>query len=251
MEALVITNWDENFENNRTRGMKVMQWVPVPNKHDGTGYTELMDHENGMSHLGAWLTILQYASKCPVRGVLIDDRGRLVDSKSIARVTRGNRQIIDEAIPRLLDIGWLTLVDTEDLQTTQPSENKALTPKRQVGAGRAQATDYRREGNGIEWNGNAQARDSKKINAVLKRCRAAARNRWSISQWVSNATLDRLIQYGNGWQAEFDSCERKHGEVTREWIDASERDRSISYQDIPRSVESLEKALEKALEKSA
>ncbi len=34
-----IRNWSENFENNRTRDLKEMKWIPVPNKHDGDGYT--------------------------------------------------------------------------------------------------------------------------------------------------------------------------------------------------------------------
>jgi hypothetical protein len=37
-----IVDWDELFENSRTRQMKKMTWVPLPNKHDGDGYTELM-----------------------------------------------------------------------------------------------------------------------------------------------------------------------------------------------------------------
>ena len=32
-----IKNWDERYENNRSRRVKDLQWVPTPNHHDGDG----------------------------------------------------------------------------------------------------------------------------------------------------------------------------------------------------------------------
>jgi hypothetical protein len=34
---------------------------------DGDGYTELVDHDDGAAHLGAWCAIVQIASKCDPR----------------------------------------------------------------------------------------------------------------------------------------------------------------------------------------
>ena len=53
-EVLRVRDWDALYENNRTRGDKRLGWVPIPNRMDGDGYTELVDHENGAAHLGAW-----------------------------------------------------------------------------------------------------------------------------------------------------------------------------------------------------
>ena len=53
-EVLRVRDWDALYENNRTRGYKRLGWVPIPNRMDGDGYTELVDHENGAAHLGAW-----------------------------------------------------------------------------------------------------------------------------------------------------------------------------------------------------
>ena len=44
MTTYRIRDWQRHFENNRTRELKVMAWVPVPNKMDGDGYTELVTH---------------------------------------------------------------------------------------------------------------------------------------------------------------------------------------------------------------
>ncbi len=118
MSALYqVKRWDENFENNRTRNMKQMLWVPVPNKHDGDGYTELVDRENGASMLGAWLAILQVASKCGKRGTLMRDSGTPHAPKSIARLTRLDSSVIAEALDLLCspDIGWLEVVDSKSL----------------------------------------------------------------------------------------------------------------------------------------
>jgi hypothetical protein len=40
------------YENNRTRELRKLDWVPMSNRHDGDGYTELMDHQNGAAHFG-------------------------------------------------------------------------------------------------------------------------------------------------------------------------------------------------------
>ena len=123
---LRIRNWDDNFENNRTRDMNRMAWIPVPNRHDSDGYTVLVAHPNGAAHLGAWLVILQVASKCDPRGTLMRDSGRPHDAGTISRLTRLPEQIILDAIDRLCseEIGWLEVVD---------SEGNLLTP--QEGAG--------------------------------------------------------------------------------------------------------------------
>ncbi len=63
-EFLRICDWDTLYENNRTRGYKKLNWVPIPNRMDGDGYTELVDHPNGAAHLGAWIAIVQVASRC-------------------------------------------------------------------------------------------------------------------------------------------------------------------------------------------
>lgn len=97
-----------------------MDWVPMPNKHDGDGFTDLMDHANGMAHYGAWALIAQVAAKCDPRGTLLRDyRTRVRDGaesikaydfESLARVTRGSVKVFEEAIPRLISIGWLEIV---------------------------------------------------------------------------------------------------------------------------------------------
>lgn len=118
-----IVEWDKHFENNRSRERVHLDWVPFPNKHDGDGYTELLDHADGPAHFGAWCAIVQVASKCDPRGTLVRDGSRSHDSRSLARMTRFPEPIIEAALKRLVfEIGWIEVVDDIDvMEITHPS----------------------------------------------------------------------------------------------------------------------------------
>lgn len=109
--TFIINNWDDNYENNRTRSLQKLSWVPFPNSHDGDGYTELVDHKNGASHLGAFVVMVQVASKCHPRGTLVRSNEKPHDSASLSRMTKLPKSVFDETIPRLLLIGWIDEVE--------------------------------------------------------------------------------------------------------------------------------------------
>lgn len=139
--TLRIKNWNELYENNRTREIKHLAFVLLPNKQDGDGYTELMDHSNAAAHYGAWCALLGVASRCGVRGTLLRDNGKDHDCDSLSRMTRIPKAVFLEAIPRFVKIGWI-----EGYENTAPScGNPAPLP--QVSAS---------EQNGTEQNGTEQ-----------------------------------------------------------------------------------------------
>ena len=109
-----IKDWDLHFENHRTRELNTLRFVIMPNKQDGDGYTELVEHPNGAAHLGAWCAIVQVASKCNPRGTLLREAGRPHDSSSLARQTRLRKEVFDEVLPRLTgSIGWIEELDRD------------------------------------------------------------------------------------------------------------------------------------------
>ena len=108
-EVLRVRDWNLLFENNRTRSLKHLDWVPMQNRMDCDGYTELVDHPNGAAHLGAWLATVWIASRCHTRGTLTRDNGQPHTAESLARVSRIPVIILEEALPRLLRIGWLEI----------------------------------------------------------------------------------------------------------------------------------------------
>lgn len=114
MKAYRIKGWDKHYENNRSRELRRPEWLPLPNTFDGRGYMELCDHPAGMSHYGAWCMLLAAASRMPTRGLLVTDSGHPLSVKDIARMTRGSAKAFDEALPRLIAIGWIEEVEIQD-----------------------------------------------------------------------------------------------------------------------------------------
>lgn len=130
-----IADWDAHFENNRTRELKYLNYVPIPNKMDGDGYTELLDHDDGASHFGAWCAIIQIASRCTPRGTLVRHIGTIPQggamphtSATLARISRINRSVFDSAIPRLISIGWLEDINITDNELREMSQQSRAFP---------------------------------------------------------------------------------------------------------------------------
>lgn len=110
-----IKNWAKHFENNRTRTMDVMRWVPIPNKHDGDGYSEMTAGPEGAAIYGAWVTVIQVASKCQPRGTLLRAGGMPHTFESISRQVRLPSDIIKLAMERAASpsVSWLEVFDLE------------------------------------------------------------------------------------------------------------------------------------------
>jgi hypothetical protein len=146
---LKVRNWDQLFENNRSRDMKRTNWFPAPNDLSADGYVELVGHQEGAAHLGAWYAILMVASRArPRRGLLLKDDGRPHTAESLARVTRLHETVVTEAIARLLEIGLLEVVDLDAHETNNlPPHPRAGTPqdaagKPQEGAAEGKGTEH-------------------------------------------------------------------------------------------------------------
>lgn len=131
----VIKDWNKLYENNRTRELVNMTWIPIPNKMDGDGYTELVSHENGAAHFGAWIAILEIASKCEPRGTLLRENGEPHTPASLSRMSRLPHGVFAELLTRLTgkQIGWM---EVQQLQTdSEIPQDDAVIP---------QDTDYAR-----------------------------------------------------------------------------------------------------------
>lgn len=109
MKLYRIRNWSKLFENNRTKEIKHMAWVPIPNKQDGDGYTQVMDRPDGAAIFGAWIACVQIASRCDPRGTLIRDGGKPHDSQSLSRMSRMPPAVIQAMLEALSnpDVNWL------------------------------------------------------------------------------------------------------------------------------------------------
>ena len=184
--ALRVRNWDANFENHQTRRLKAMSWVPVPNSHDGLGYARLLEHENGVSHLGAWLALLQVASKTPERGLLARSSGLPYGPEELQSMTRVPAEVFAEAIPRLLEIGWLERGTTAESRGTPRGQSG--TPRDPRGTPRLKG----REGKGRTTDCTEQPSSSSAPPAIPESLREFTEwhpHRWSAAQRAAGARL--------------------------------------------------------------
>lgn len=153
-----IRNWSTIFENNRSRELKRMEWVPVPNRHDGDGFTDLLSRDNGIALFGAWVLMLQVASKCDDRGTLArqnpaggcDDVRLPHTAESLARITRCPVDVMRKAITVCLEIGWIEAISMETQEIITIPHNPAPD------CGLLPSSRARDEGNGTEGNGTEQ-----------------------------------------------------------------------------------------------
>jgi hypothetical protein len=160
-KAYRITGWEKHYENNRSRELTRPQWLPLPNKFDGCGFMELMDHPAGMSHYGAWCLLLAAASRMPTRGTLISDSGKPLSIKDISRMTRGSAKAFDDALPRLLAMGWIEVID---VKTAEISDKHAITAASGEDAEGQMITDKSQPSAGIPQQGATLVRLNKKGN---------------------------------------------------------------------------------------
>lgn len=117
--------------------MKNMQWVPFPNSHDSDGFTILMEEKNGTALFGAWVLMVQVASKCHPRGTLLRTNCEPHNSASLARMTRGDKKVFEKAIKLCLEIGWIEEIEPVSTKPQEgagtPQESVARVPRRKEG----------------------------------------------------------------------------------------------------------------------
>lgn len=107
-QAYRIKDWDKHFENSESRKLRNVSRVFVPNKHDGKGYARIARSKKSCQVLAGWMLILQVASKCPQRGLLVDEDGAL-DAEDLADMTRLPEDVFSIALHELVDpkVGWI------------------------------------------------------------------------------------------------------------------------------------------------
>lgn len=128
MSTYAVSKWGEIYENNRSRVVKDLAWVPIPNKHDGEKYSRLMMRPDAAEIFAAWILILQVASRCQPRGTLLRSGGTPHDSESLSIKTRVPASWFQKGLPILVEMGWLTMV-----AACRHDADITLSPSRQDG----------------------------------------------------------------------------------------------------------------------
>ena len=85
----------------------------MPTRHDSRGYRKLLRSKNGVSHFACWVTLVQLAARCEVRGTLASGSGVALTYEDFENMTDIPASKFEAAIPVLCDIGWLCYAESE------------------------------------------------------------------------------------------------------------------------------------------
>ena len=142
MKLYSIRRWNDLFENNRSRTVKALAWVAIPNKHDGEHFTAIMQHPDGAAIFSAWVLMLQVASKTTPRGTLQRGDGTPHTDRSLSAKCRCPASWFTSALAYLeQNTDWL---DVKDVAAGCQRPDSVLTAS-------CHPTDE--EGKGIEGKG--------------------------------------------------------------------------------------------------
>lgn len=115
-----IAKWRETYETHETRKLVRLNWIPVPNKHDGLGFRMVAAEKDGAALFGIWNLLVQVASKTEreQRGTLERD-GIPLTARSLATMTGFSEKLFQRAFVFFSQpsIGWLL---AEQWQTDLP-----------------------------------------------------------------------------------------------------------------------------------
>lgn len=150
MKLYSVSDWNDHYENNRSRLVKELAWVPVPNGHDGENYSRLITGKNAAEIFAAWILILQVASRCTPRGTLTRSNGSPHDPASLSLKTRAPATWFEKSLPALIECGWLYCKQLTDNDTAPACRSSAASTSQPCQRGDE-------EGKGREQNGRELA----------------------------------------------------------------------------------------------
>lgn len=108
-----IKDWDQHYENNKSRERPRLSWCAIPNKQDGLGYKRLLAMKDGEAAYGCFVATVLAASKARTRnGWLTDDgsqNGVPWDAKAISLKTGFSVKTASNMLQycTMREIGWI------------------------------------------------------------------------------------------------------------------------------------------------
>lgn len=200
MKAYRIKNWNKIFENNESRKLKKLMWIPVPTKWEGLGYTRLMKHKNAISVFAGWNLIIQIGSKCPHRGLLANEDSPLT-AEDMKDLTRMPTEVFERTLSVLSDpkegINWIDEVEiSKTVDGWRVIENLPQSPDASGfdGVEEKGMEGNRKEGNGMGEGAPAPAnRDH--VFPAWETVKASAQN-MGLPEWRTKDWFDKMEEVG-------------------------------------------------------
>ncbi len=105
--AWKIADWDDRYENNRSRELKRVNWFSMPNETDDEDFLALMS----AGLFGVWVAILMIASRSPQRGYLLRHNGLPLSADMLAAKMRVPTAQVVACIELAMSIGAMTTTE--------------------------------------------------------------------------------------------------------------------------------------------
>lgn len=113
MKLYAIAKWNDLYENNRSRVVTDLRWVPIPNKLDGEHFSAIMNHPDGATIFAGFVLLVEIASRCSPRGTLTRSNGQPHTPGSLALKVRCPAAWFTTALDYLeTQTDWLHVTDT-------------------------------------------------------------------------------------------------------------------------------------------
>jgi hypothetical protein len=133
-----IVDWPEHFENAKSKTFNRCQNLMCPNKHGGTGWSNVMGEHDGAMIWGIWKMILEMCSRQPKprAGWLTQDGKKEGRRMSIRELSNQFRRPIEEIIRCLAtvtapEVDFIRIIDGQHEWTTstaqEPSEDTSVS----------------------------------------------------------------------------------------------------------------------------
>lgn len=129
-----IKDWNEVFENYRTREVGELSYVMWPLRRRGEAFLSLMASPEGLQAFGVFALLVQIVAGCPkpyrLRGELCDDRGPVTPERVAAKMG-APVELVAKAFARLLspEVGWLVEVGNG----SPPTKHRSTTDEAPTG----------------------------------------------------------------------------------------------------------------------
>lgn len=113
-----IKNWAKVYEKSDHRKCATLQWVSTPTDLSSLGRLKIMAQPNGFEILGVWDGLVALAANAPRthRGKLVSSDFEPYSIEDMALKTRGSADVLARCIPVLVEIGWLVVRETAELE---------------------------------------------------------------------------------------------------------------------------------------
>lgn len=113
-----IRDWNNHFEQDRSKQWKNIKWVPIPNKQ-GHGYRKIMNENDGLNLFACWIALVQVASLCTPRGDL--SKYTLHDLSLLTLIEEKYLKTAIEYLSKELD--WLEVIENLDKNVIECQKN--------------------------------------------------------------------------------------------------------------------------------